>query len=76
MATHFAGRVPACRALYDADQLPAAKRTLCRAMHLEPSDHKLRFNVALTMQVSPVWQQCRSGQCGSGSGSGGSVLWQ
>jgi hypothetical protein len=42
---------PACRAQYDADQLPEAKRTLTKALHLAPTDHNLRFDVAVTMQV-------------------------
>lgn len=40
-----------CSAQYDADQLPEAKRTLTKALHLAPTDHQLRFNVALTLQV-------------------------
>ncbi|PRW61484.1 RNA polymerase-associated CTR9-like protein [Chlorella sorokiniana] len=38
------------RAQYDADHLPEAKRTLTKALHLAPTDHQLRFNVALTLQ--------------------------
>ncbi len=40
-----------CSAQYDADQLPESKRTLTKALHLAPTDHQLRFNVALTLQV-------------------------
>jgi hypothetical protein len=40
-----------CRAQYDADQLPEARRTLARALHLAPGDHRLRFDVALTLQA-------------------------
>ena len=40
-----------CRALYDADQLPEAKRTLAKALHLAPTDPQLRFDVAYTLQV-------------------------
>ncbi|EFN52318.1 hypothetical protein CHLNCDRAFT_139104 [Chlorella variabilis] len=39
------------RAQYDADQLPEAKCTLTKALHLAPTDHKLRFDVAVTMQA-------------------------
>lgn len=42
---------PAHRAQYDADQLPEAKCTLTKALHLAPTDHKLRFDVAVTMQA-------------------------
>lgn len=38
------------RAQYDADQLPEAKATLTKALHLAPTDHKLRFDVAVTLQ--------------------------
>ena len=46
-----AARTACRRAEYDADQLPEAKRTLTKALHLAPTDHNLRFNVALTMQA-------------------------
>lgn len=52
----------ACRAQYDYDQLPEAKRTLTKALHLAPTDHQLRFDVALTLQV---------GWLGTGAGGGG-----
>ncbi|KAK9810525.1 hypothetical protein WJX72_012163 [[Myrmecia] bisecta] len=42
------------RAHYDADNLMEAKSALLRAMHLDPSDHKLGFNTALTMQEFAV----------------------
>jgi RNA polymerase-associated protein CTR9 len=61
-----------CRAHYDADQLPEAKRTLTKALHLAPTDHKLRFNVAVTMQVGGAagtcW--CWCWWCGGGGGGG------
>ena len=41
------------RAHYDADRLGDARATLLRALHLAPADHKLHFNVALTMQARP-----------------------
>lgn len=46
------------RAQYDADQLPEAKRTLTKALHLAPTDHNLRFNVAVTMQVGVLVMAC------------------
>lgn len=42
------------RAFYDADQMPQAKRALLRAVHLDPTDLKLRFNVALVLQVAII----------------------
>ncbi len=41
------------RAFYDADQMPQARRALLRAVHLNPTDMQLRFNVALVLQVLP-----------------------
>eukprot|EP00240_Pyramimonas_obovata_P000109 CAMPEP_0118921074 /NCGR_PEP_ID=MMETSP1169-20130426/461_1 /TAXON_ID=36882 /ORGANISM="Pyramimonas obovata, Strain CCMP722" /LENGTH=1092 /DNA_ID=CAMNT_0006861731 /DNA_START=195 /DNA_END=3470 /DNA_ORIENTATION=- len=38
------------RAYYDWDKLQDCKRTLLRALHLKPTDHRLRFNIALAMQ--------------------------
>ena len=40
-----------CRAYYDSDNLPEAKKTLLKAMHVAPTNHRLRFDAALTMQV-------------------------
>ncbi len=40
-----------CRAYYDSNNLPEAKRTLLQAIHVAPMDHRLRFNLALVMQV-------------------------
>ncbi len=42
------------RACYDSDDLKAAKRYLMRAIHIAPTDYRLRFNAGLTMQAS-VW---------------------
>ncbi|KAL4854380.1 RNA polymerase-associated protein CTR9 [Chlorella vulgaris] len=39
------------RAQYDADQMPEATRTLTKALHLAPTDHNLRFDVAVTLQA-------------------------
>jgi hypothetical protein len=39
------------RAYYDADQLADARGVLLKASHIRPSDYRLQFNVALTMQV-------------------------
>lgn len=39
------------RALYDSNKLAEAQSCLKRAIHLAPTDYKLRFNFALTMQV-------------------------
>ena len=39
------------RAYYDSNNLPEAKRTLLQAIHVAPMDHRLRFNLALVMQV-------------------------
>ena len=38
------------RAYYEAEQYHECKRTLLRAMHLNPSNHTLRFNAAISMQ--------------------------
>ncbi|GIL51578.1 hypothetical protein Vafri_7539 [Volvox africanus] len=38
------------RALYDSNKLNEAQACLKRAIHLAPTDYKLRFNYALTMQ--------------------------
>jgi RNA polymerase-associated protein CTR9 len=38
------------RAYYDWDKLLECKRTLLRALHLNPTDRRLRFNIALAMQ--------------------------
>ncbi|EFJ40533.1 hypothetical protein VOLCADRAFT_121713 [Volvox carteri f. nagariensis] len=38
------------RALYDSNKLNEAQSCLKRAIHLAPTDYKLRFNYALTMQ--------------------------
>ena len=42
------------RAHYDANRLPEARAALLRAVHLCPGDHRLRFNLGLTMQVGPL----------------------
>lgn len=39
------------RAYYDSDNLLKAQAALARATHLAPTDYKLRFNFALTLQV-------------------------
>ena len=39
------------RGHYDSDDLKSAKQFLLRAIHIAPTDYKLRFNAALTMQV-------------------------
>ena len=39
------------RGHYDSDDLKSAKQYLLRAIHIAPTDYKLRFNAALTMQV-------------------------
>lgn len=41
------------RAFYDSDRLPEARATLLKAAHLQPTNHQLRFNIALTMQAGP-----------------------
>jgi tetratricopeptide (TPR) repeat protein len=41
------------RAFYDSDRLPEARQTLIKAVHLQPTNHQLRFNIALTMQARP-----------------------
>lgn len=43
-----------CRAQYDADQLPEAKRTLSKALHLAPTSCDLRFDIGVTLQASWV----------------------
>lgn len=43
--------VSCCRAYYDSDNLPEAKKTLLKAMHVAPTNHRLRFDAALTMQA-------------------------
>ena len=40
-----------CRAYYDSNNLPEAKRTLLQAIHVEPLNQRLRFNLALVMQA-------------------------
>jgi len=47
--------LPVCRAQYDADELSEAKRTLTKALHLAPTDAKLRFDVAVCMQASLLY---------------------
>lgn len=42
------------RAHYDADDLVAARQALLRAIHLAPSDHRLRFNLGVTLQEHAV----------------------
>ena len=39
------------RAFYDAEQMPQARQALLRAVHLDPTNMQLRFNVALVLQV-------------------------
>lgn len=39
------------RAYYDSDDLLQAKQVLLKATHQSPTDYKLWFNLALTMQV-------------------------
>ncbi len=39
------------RAYYDATELKIARTVLLKAVHVAPSDHRLLFNIALTMQV-------------------------
>lgn len=39
------------RAYYDSDNLLKGQAALARATHLAPTDYKLRFNFALTLQV-------------------------
>lgn len=38
------------RAYYDSDDLQQAKKVLLKAIHRDPADYHMRFNVALTMQ--------------------------
>lgn len=40
------------RAYYDAGELKNARTVLLKAVHVAPSDHRLLFNIALTMQVA------------------------
>ena len=42
------------RAFYDAEQMPQARQALLRAVHLDPTNMQLRFNVALVLQVPPL----------------------
>ncbi|BDA40854.1 RNA polymerase-associated protein CTR9 homolog [Coccomyxa sp. Obi] len=42
------------RAYYDAGDLKEARSVLLKAVHLAPSDHRLHFNIALTMQQYAV----------------------
>eukprot|EP00884_Botryococcus_braunii_P015610 jgi/Botrbrau1/2732/Bobra.0164s0012.1 len=42
------------RAYYDSDRLPEACSALLKALHLQPTNHELRFNVALTLQEHAV----------------------
>jgi hypothetical protein len=39
------------RAQHDANEHMAARRALARAMHMFPTDLKLRFNMAFVLQV-------------------------
>ena len=39
------------RGYYDSDDLRGSKQCLLRAIHIAPTDYRLRFNAALTMQV-------------------------
>ena len=39
------------RGHYDSNDLKSAKQCLLKAVHIAPTDYKLRFNAALTMQV-------------------------
>ena len=41
------------RAFYDAEQMPQARAALLRAVHLDPTNMQLRFNVALVLQARP-----------------------
>ena len=52
------------RAHYDGDDLRAARQHLLRAVHVAPTDYKIRFNVALIMQVGvPPVCWCSTGVC-------------
>ena len=51
-----------CRAYYDSNNLPEAKRTLLQAIHVAPMDHRLRFNLALVMQVRKFVQRAKVSQ--------------
>lgn len=46
------------RALYDAGRNSQAKRLLLKAIHLQPTQNLLRFNSAVTMQVSLLLPLC------------------
>ncbi len=48
------------RAYYDAGDLKEARSVLLKAVHLAPSDHRLHFNIALTMQAC---FSCSAGFC-------------
>lgn len=39
------------RAHYEARNMAEAQKVLRAALHLDPADHRLRFNIALCMQV-------------------------
>lgn len=45
------------RAYYDSDRLREACSALLKAVHLQPTNHNLRFNVGLTLQVPPHMAQ-------------------
>ncbi len=57
------------RALYDSNKLAEAQSCLKRAIHLAPTDYKLRFNFALTMQVRGLGLEQRWGWVGRGQGA-------
>jgi len=46
------------RAYYDSDDLYQAKQVLLQALHRNPADYQLWFNLALTMQVSQRAHLC------------------
>lgn len=48
------------RAYYDSENLLEAKRTLLRAIHVAPTDPRLRFNLALVMQQYAVQKLAKS----------------
>lgn len=50
------------RAHHDANEHMAARRALARALHMFPTDLKLRFNLAFVLQVG------RPTDCGCGLG--------
>ena len=62
------------RALYDSNKLTEAQSCLKRAIHLAPTDYKLRFNYALTLQVC-AWRGGASCRVGSGWVGSGRVGW-